>query len=131
MAALLQRRTFVTEPEARYFMRDILNGIHYLHFKRVIHRDLKPGNLLLGDGLRVKIADFGLSSKIQGQDLRNTVCGTPHYIAPEVMGHKGYSFEADIWSAGCIMYKLLMGAYPFDGSNTNELYRTIQRCDCK
>lgn len=131
MGVLLQRRTTVTEPETRYFMKDILNGIHYLHSKRVIHRDLKPDNLLLGDGLRVKIADFGISSKIQGDDLRNTVCGTPRFIAPEILGGNGYSFEADVWAAGCIMYILLIGAYPFTGSNSNELYKKIQRCDYK
>ena len=76
----------------------------YLHEKRIIHRDLKLGNLLLGKSFDIKIADFGLAAKIDHDgEKRRTICGTPNYIAPEVLDKKiGHSYEVDIWSLGVI-----------------------------
>ncbi|KAF7689807.1 hypothetical protein HF521_013160 [Silurus meridionalis] len=91
---LHKRRKAVTEPEARYFMRQTIQGVHYLHNNRVIHRDLKLGNLFLNDDMEVKIGDFGLATKIEFDgERKKTLCGTPNYIAPEVLCKKGHSFE--------------------------------------
>lgn len=89
----------------------------YLRTKRIIHRDLKLGNLLLSLNMEVKVCDFGLACQLDSYDERRlTVCGTPNYIAPEVISttSNGHSFEVDIWALGIIMYALLCGKPPFE-----------------
>ncbi|KAK3530669.1 hypothetical protein QTP86_031662 [Hemibagrus guttatus] len=125
---LHKRRKAVTEPEARYFMRQTIQGVHYLHSNRVIHRDLKLGNLFLNDDMEVKIGDFGLATKIEFDgERKKTLCGTPNYIAPEVLCKKGHSFEVDVWSLGCILYTLLVGKPPFETSCLKETYVRIKK----
>uniref|UniRef100_A0A8B9RB20 Serine/threonine-protein kinase PLK n=1 Tax=Astyanax mexicanus TaxID=7994 RepID=A0A8B9RB20_ASTMX len=125
---LHKRRKAVTEPEARYFMRQTIQGVHYLHNNRVIHRDLKLGNLFLSDDMEVKIGDFGLATKIEFDgERKKTLCGTPNYIAPEVLCKKGHSFEVDVWSLGCILYTLLVGKPPFETSCLKETYVRIKK----
>lgn len=125
---LHKRRKAVTEPEARYYMRQTILGCQYLHRNRVIHRDLKLGNLFLNDDMEVKIGDFGLATKIEFDgERKKTLCGTPNYIAPEVLGKKGHSFEVDIWSLGCILYTLLVGKPPFETSCLKETYMRIKK----
>ncbi|XP_020660439.3 serine/threonine-protein kinase PLK1 [Pogona vitticeps] len=124
---LHKRRKALTEPEARYFLRQIILGCQYLHSNRVIHRDLKLGNLFLNDDMEVKIGDFGLATKVEyNGERKKTLCGTPNYIAPEVLGKKGHSFEVDVWSIGCIMYTLLVGRPPFETSCLKETYIRIK-----
>ncbi|XP_028914573.2 serine/threonine-protein kinase PLK1 [Ornithorhynchus anatinus] len=125
---LHKRRKAVTEPEARYYLRQIILGCQYLHRTRVIHRDLKLGNLFLNDDMEVKIGDFGLATKVEYDgERKKTLCGTPNYIAPEVLGKKGHSFEVDVWSIGCIMYTLLVGKPPFETSCLKETYIRIKK----
>ena len=82
---LHKRRKAVTEPEARYFVHQILLGCKYLHDNKIIHRDLKLGNVFLNDTMEVKIGDFGLATKVDFDgERKKTLCGTPNYIAPEV-----------------------------------------------
>ncbi|KAK1162899.1 serine/threonine-protein kinase PLK1 [Acipenser oxyrinchus oxyrinchus] len=127
---LHKRRKAVTEPEARYYMRQTITGCLYLHNNRVIHRDLKLGNLFLNDDMEVKIGDFGLATKIEYDgERKKTLCGTPNYIAPEVLCKKGHSFEVDIWSLGCILYTLLVGKPPFETSCLKETYIRIKKND--
>ncbi|XP_061456190.1 serine/threonine-protein kinase PLK1 [Rhineura floridana] len=124
---LHKRRKVLTEPEARYYLRQIIQGCQYLHSNRVIHRDLKLGNLFLNDDMEVKIGDFGLATKVEYDgERKKTLCGTPNYIAPEVLGKKGHSFEVDVWSIGCIMYTLLVGKPPFETSCLKETYIRIK-----
>ncbi|CAJ0951390.1 unnamed protein product [Ranitomeya imitator] len=125
---LHKRRKAVTEPEARYYLRQTIQGCQYLHGSKVIHRDLKLGNLFLNDDMEVKIGDFGLATKVEFDgERKKTLCGTPNYIAPEVLGKKGHSFEVDIWSLGCIMYTLLVGKPPFETSCLKETYLRIKK----
>lgn len=130
MMEMHKRRKALTEPEVRYFIKQILEGVLYLHDLRIIHRDLKLGNLFLNDNLEVKIGDFGLAAKIEyiGQ-RKKTLCGTPNYIAPEILTKKGHSFEVDVWSIGCIMYTLLVGKPPFETNSLKETYAKIKRCE--
>lgn len=90
-----------------------------MHQNRIMHRDLKLGNLFLTDKMEVKVGDFGLATKIEfAGEKKRTVCGTPNYIAPEVIDNKaGHSFEVDIWSFGVIMYAMLFGRPPFETSD--------------
>ncbi|MED6290324.1 Serine/threonine-protein kinase plk1 [Characodon lateralis] len=125
---LHKRRKAVTEPEARYYMTQLLKGVHYLHNNRVIHRDLKLGNIFLNDDMDVKIGDFGLATKIEFDgERKKTLCGTPNYIAPEVLCKKGHSYEVDVWSLGCILYTLLVGKPPFETSCLKETYSRIKK----
>ncbi|KAK9879563.1 hypothetical protein WA026_006632 [Henosepilachna vigintioctopunctata] len=130
MMELHKRRKALTEPETRFYMKQILHGVTYLHERRIIHRDLKLGNLFLDDELHVKIGDFGLAAKIEYDgERKKTLCGTPNYIAPEILNKKGHSFEVDIWSVGCIMYTLLIGRPPFETTTLKETYEKIKKCD--
>nr|XP_057931544.1 serine/threonine-protein kinase PLK1 [Doryrhamphus excisus] len=125
---LHKRRKAVTEPEARYYMMQLLKGVQYLHDNKVIHRDLKLGNVFLNDDMDVKIGDFGLATKIEFDgERKKTLCGTPNYIAPEVLCKKGHSFEVDVWSLGCILYTLLVGKPPFETSCLKETYNRIKK----
>ncbi|XP_034936090.1 serine/threonine-protein kinase PLK1-like [Chelonus insularis] len=122
---VLKYRGKVTEPEARYYMKQMVTGVAYIHSQKVVHRDLKPGNMFLSDGMIVKIGDFGLATRPDGQRRRVTVCGTPNYIAPEVLYKQSYSFEADVWALGCILYALLAGQPPFEAATLKETYSKI------
>ncbi|XP_016157263.1 PREDICTED: serine/threonine-protein kinase PLK1 [Ficedula albicollis] len=125
---LHKRRKALSEPEVRYYLRQTILGCQYLHSHRVIHRDLKLGNLFLSDDMEVKIGDFGLATKVEYDgERKKTLCGTPNYIAPEVLGKKGHSFEVDIWSIGCIMYTLLVGKPPFETSCLKDTYIRIKK----
>jgi len=125
---LHKRRKAITEPEARYFLEQILKGCDYLHDNKIIHRDLKLGNVFLNDNMEVKIGDFGLATEV-GYDgeRKKTLCGTPNYIAPEVLGKKGHSYEVDVWSLGCILYTLLVGKPPFETQTLKDTYSRIKK----
>eukprot|EP00058_Branchiostoma_floridae_P005723 XP_002591211.1 hypothetical protein BRAFLDRAFT_247541 [Branchiostoma floridae] len=128
MMELHKRRKTVTEPEARYYMMQTLKACLYLHNNKVIHRDLKLGNLFLNDELEIKVGDFGLATKVDFDgERKRTLCGTPNYIAPEVLGKKGHSYEVDAWSIGCIMYTLLCGKPPFETHSLKETYMRIRK----
>ncbi|ESO04961.1 hypothetical protein HELRODRAFT_185535 [Helobdella robusta] len=125
---LHKRRKTVTEPEARYFVHQIALACDHLHQMHIIHRDLKLGNLFLNDDMEIKIGDFGLATRVDfSGERKKTLCGTPNYIAPEVLGKKGHSYEVDAWSLGCILYTLLVGKPPFETSNLKDTYARIKR----
>jgi len=125
---LHKRRKAITEPESRYFVHQILLGCKYLHDNKIIHRDLKLGNVFLNDSMEVKIGDFGLATKVDYDgERKKTLCGTPNYIAPEVLGKKGHSYEVDVWSIGCILYTLLVGKPPFETQTLKDTYTRIKK----
>ena len=99
-----------------------------MHCHRVIHRDLKLGNLFLNDKMEVKIGDFGLATKLEFDgERKRTICGTPNYIAPEVLEAKqGHSYEVDIWSLGVIVYTLIIGKPPFETNDVKTTYKRIR-----
>jgi serine/threonine protein kinase len=112
---VLHRRKQLTEIEVRYYMRQILEGVRYIHEQRIVHRDLKLENFFLSDQMAVKIGDFGLAETLALRARRKSICGTPNYMAPEIFTSKeGYSYEVDTWSLGVIAFLLLCGRYPFE-----------------
>lgn len=127
MSELLKRRKRLTEPEVRFYLQQLVESLKYLHQALIIHRDLKLGNLFLDANLRVKVGDFGLATKLSHADERKrTVCGTPNYLAPEILeGKDGHSFEVDIWSTGVVMYTLLVGKPPFESKDMKATYKRI------
>lgn len=111
-------------------VRQIALACHYLHSNKIVHRDLKLGNLFLNEDMEVKVGDFGLATKINADhDRKLTLCGTPNYIAPEVLMKKGHGFEVDVWSLGCIVYTLFVGKPPFETSELKDTYRRIRNND--
>ncbi|XP_046453987.1 serine/threonine-protein kinase PLK1-like [Daphnia pulex] len=125
---LHKRRKAITEPEARCFMHQLLLGVKHLHEHKIIHRDLKLGNIFLNEDMELKIGDFGLATKLDFDgERKKTLCGTPNYIAPEVLCKKGHSYEVDIWSMGCILYTLLVGHPPFETQSLKDTYSKIKK----
>ncbi|XP_031279248.1 CBL-interacting serine/threonine-protein kinase 8-like isoform X2 [Pistacia vera] len=121
----------LSEAEARQYFQQLIDGVDFCHSKGVYHRDLKPENLLLDSQGNLKISDFGLSAlPDQGVSLLRTTCGTPNYVAPEVLSHKGYNGAvADVWSCGVILYVLMAGYLPFDELDLTTLYSKVEKAD--
>lgn len=128
MNELLRRRKRLTELEVQCYLAQIISALKYLHSHRVIHRDLKLGNFFLSDKMEVKVGDFGLATKLEHDgEKKRTICGTPNYIAPEVLdGKTGHSYEVDVWSMGVVAYTLLVGKPPFETSDVKTTYRRIR-----
>ena len=125
---LLKRRKKLTELEVQCYAVQIIKALKYLHSHRVIHRDLKLGNLFISEKMEIKVGDFGLATKLEFDgERKRTVCGTPNYIAPEILeGKTGHSYEVDVWSLGVIMYTLIIGKPPFETNNVKETYKRIK-----
>ncbi|CAI9772325.1 unnamed protein product [Fraxinus pennsylvanica] len=121
------------EDVARKYFQQLISAVDFCHSRGVYHRDLKPENLLVDENGDLKISDFGLSAlpeHLRNDGLLHTQCGTPAYIAPEVMRKKGYDgAKADIWSCGVILYVLLAGFLPFQDDNLMHMYRKIIKSD--
>uniref|UniRef100_H3A2R9 Serine/threonine-protein kinase PLK3 n=2 Tax=Latimeria chalumnae TaxID=7897 RepID=H3A2R9_LATCH len=128
LAHIWKARHTLTEPEVRYYLKQIISGLKYLHNRGILHRDLKLGNFFINENMELKVGDFGLAAKLEPVDTRKkTICGTPNYLAPEVLHRQGHGPESDIWSLGCVMYTLLCGTPPFETSNLKETYRCIKQ----
>ena len=123
-------KAYYSEKEARDVCKIVLEAVAYLHDNNVAHRDLKPENLLLlseSDDSQVKIADFGFAKKVVAPQSLTTQCGTPGYVAPEILEGTPYDTRADMWSVGVILYILLGGYPPFIENNQRDLFRKIRR----
>nr|CAD1817321.1 unnamed protein product [Ananas comosus var. bracteatus] len=121
------------EDEARRYFQQLINAVDYCHSRGVYHRDLKPENLLLDAYGNLKVSDFGLSAlsqQVRDDGLLHTTCGTPNYVAPEVLEDRGYDgATADLWSCGVILFVLLAGYLPFEDSNLMTLYKKISHAE--
>jgi len=128
MNELLRRRKRLHELEVQCYVNQLCSAMKYLHSHRVIHRDLKLGNLFLNEKMEVKVGDFGLATKLEFDgERKRTICGTPNYIAPEVLeGKQGHSYEVDTWSLGVIIYTLIIGKPPFETSDVKTTYKRIR-----
>ena len=135
--SLLRRRResggTLTENEARIILRDVVAGLKFLHSRGIIHRDLKLSNILLSETGQAKIADFGLAVLTEFSDSADsrerTICGTPNYLAPEILNKKNYGRSADIWSLGCLLYSFLTGKPPFDSPDLPQTFDKVKRLD--
>lgn len=127
MAHILKARKVLTEPEVRYYLRQIVSGLKYLHEQEILHRDLKLGNFFINEAMELKVGDFGLAARLEPlEHRRRTICGTPNYLSPEVLNKQGHGCESDIWALGCVMYTMLLGRPPFETTNLKETYRCIR-----
>lgn len=117
---------FVEEHEAKYMFYQIAMGLSYIHQQNIIHRDVKLDNILVDEANRCKICDFGVSRQIDPKEMINEQCGTPAYLAPEIIKDEGYKgFGVDIWSLGVLLFCLLTGHMPFKASTIEELHKKI------
>eukprot|EP00484_Ammonia_sp_Unknown_P014212 CAMPEP_0197081186 /NCGR_PEP_ID=MMETSP1384-20130603/214509_1 /TAXON_ID=29189 /ORGANISM="Ammonia sp." /LENGTH=301 /DNA_ID=CAMNT_0042520079 /DNA_START=97 /DNA_END=999 /DNA_ORIENTATION=+ len=138
----------LTETEAAHILHALCNAVQHLHANHIIHRDLKPENILFDLHGNIKLADFGLayygqtsetdedsktgtvsssSSDLDSkqQIVMNECCGTPHYVAPEVIAQRAYNYKCDVWSLGVILYVMLAGYQPFEGHSLRHIYSRI------
>ncbi|NXU07774.1 PLK3 kinase, partial [Buphagus erythrorhynchus] len=130
LAHIWKARHTLLEPEVRYYLKQIISGLKYLHLKGILHRDLKLGNFFINENMELKVGDFGLAACQDVSDQKKkTICGTPNYLAPEVLLRQGHGPESDIWSLGCVMYTLLCGNPPFETSDLKETYRCIKQVE--
>ncbi|MBA0575984.1 hypothetical protein Golob_025307 [Gossypium lobatum] len=133
LASYIRRYGRVQEQLARRFMQQLGAGLEVLQSHHIIHRDLKPENILLlgfKDDLVLKIADFGLSRSLDPGNYAQTVCGSPLYMAPEVLQFQSYDEKVDMWSLGAILFELLNGHPPFHGRTSVQLLQNIKSSTC-
>ncbi|BFZ55973.1 Cell cycle serine/threonine-protein kinase cdc5/MSD2 [Savitreella phatthalungensis] len=126
---MLRARKSFADPEIRFYGLQLLGAVKYMHSRRVVHRDLKLGNLFLDEDMNLRVGDFGLAALlIDDDDRKKTICGTPNYIAPEVLfgSAHGHSYEVDIWSIGVILYAMTVGKPPFQSKDVKEIYARIK-----
>ncbi|XP_078055421.1 cGMP-dependent protein kinase 2 [Mustelus asterias] len=125
--SILRDMCFFEEPTARFCVGCVVEAFDYLHNRGIVYRDLKPENLLLDSDGYVKMADFGFAKRIGLGKKTWTFCGTPEYIAPEIIMNKGHDFGADYWSLGILVFELLTGNPPFTGPDPIQIYNMILR----
>ena len=124
----VRKRRRLKEPFAKKIFKQIIDGLSYIHSKHVGHRDIKLDNILLDGKGSVKIGDFGVSKQCQPGVKMREQCGTPAYIAPEILKNKnGYGFGVDLWSAGVVLFAMLYGTVPFKAASMEELHSLILR----
>jgi serine/threonine protein kinase len=123
----LEEKKILSEEESFKIFKQLLDGIEYCHKHLICHRDLKLENIIIDDKTNIKIIDFNLSNTMYNTHYFNTMCGSPHYISPEVIENKPYDGTCrDVWSCGIILYILLSGKYPFNDDDMYVLFRKIR-----
>ena len=106
-------------------MRKLLSALQHMHAQKVVHRDIKPENIMVAGEDELKLIDFGLSKRQQGNNKLKTIAGTPYYMAPEVLDGL-YDSKCDIWSLGVLLYVFMSGYLPFQGENRADVFYKIQ-----
>ena len=129
---MVRNRKSLSLPEVRRYMIQLCGGVKYMHQRGVIHRDLKMGNLFIDAQMNIKIGDFGLAAVVvDDKERRKTMCGTPNYIAPELLGKssasQGHGHKVDTWAIGIICYAMLIGSPPFDSRSQTEIYEKLKQ----
>ena len=123
----LNQRQIFEEKEAKYFIAQVVLALEYLHSMDVLYRDLKPENILVDEQGMVKMADFGLAKEgVSDRKTARSFCGSPAYLAPEMLGTRGVGKPADIYQLGAVLYEFLVGLPPYYTENIKKLYENIR-----
>ncbi len=132
LLSYIRKRNKLNEQTAKYIYKQIILGIQHIHNHNIIHRDIKLDNILIDLDNKIKICDFGVSKRINNNDKIYEQCGTPTYIAPEILKGKGYvGYGVDVWSSGVVLYAMLSGTVPFKGNNLKDLHDAIMKGNYK
>ena len=121
----IQQKRF-SEKTVKFYATQIILGLGYLHQRGIAHRDLKLENILLDHDGYIKLIDFGLAKMLRDDELTSTICGTPEYMAPEVLDQSGHDLSVDWWAVGILLYEMLIGVTPFWNKNRNILQMKIK-----
>lgn len=122
----MRKRRKLAEPTAKIAFKQILDAVSFCHSKNIVHRDIKLDNILLDEYGNIKLCDFGVSKRMPKDGKFRERCGTPAYIAPEILNETGYDGKtADIWSMGVVLYAMLYGNFPFKAENVKDLEKLI------
>ena len=122
----LSQREVFDEASAKFFVAEVALALEYIHSKKIVYRDLKPENILIDAEGHIKLADFGLAKENVGRLNRaQSFCGSPAYLAPEMLGDDGVTAQSDVYQLGAVLYELLVGMPPFFTTNIKELYKNI------
>ena len=116
LSQFLKRRP-LKEKYCKKYLKQLAGGLEYLLSNNILHRDLKPQNILLTDAYDIKLTDFGFARIIDKNEMINTLCGSPMYMAPEIINKRDYNIKSDLWSVGIIMYEMVYGNVPYKVSN--------------
>ena len=126
---VIRARGSLEEAQTQYYLQQLALGLAHIRSRNLIHRDLKPQNLLLSSmapNATLKIADFGFARYMQQQDLAETLCGSPLYMAPEILRFQKYDAKADLWSVGAILFEMVSARPPYTGANHVQLLKNIE-----
>ena len=132
---VMRKRKYLTMPEIRRYMVQLCGAVDYLHAREIIHRDIKAGNVFLDSDMNIKLGDFGLAAVLEPSpddaslfSRRTTFCGTPNYLAPELLSRtKGHAVGVDIWAIGVLMFYLAVGCAPFQAKSKEDIYRRVMQ----
>jgi len=125
----LRKMSRFPEDDARFYAVQVCLAIGYLHDKKIIYRDLKPENILMDENGYLCLTDFGLAKILQDGQQANTFCGTPDYLAPEILSDSGHGFPVDWWAIGILTYEMIVGCPPFftQSNNYEKMYQMIKK----
>ena len=121
----ITKSDIIKENDAAKYMIKLIRALYHCHSQNIIHRDIKPENIMLSQNDELKLIDFGLSKRQEGNKKLKTIAGTPYYMAPEVLEGQ-YDSKCDTWSLGVLLYVFMSGYLPFQGENRNDVFYKIQ-----
>jgi len=127
----LNKVRWFPEYRAKFYAAQIITAIGYLHKKHIIYRDIKPENILMGEDGYLFLADFGLAKEMSGVDMATSFCGTPEYLAPEIVKNVGHNHAVDWWAIGILIYEMIVGFPPFYHKNQSTMYELIEKFPVK
>ncbi len=123
---IINKMSKIPEKLSKYIFKQLIEGIKYIQNQGIVHRDIKPDNILIDLNNTIKICDFGVSKEVKQNQLLKDSCGTPAFVAPEILLDSPYDpFKCDIWSSGVVLYTMLSGVVPFRGNNDHQLHKSI------
>ena len=127
----LRNEKFFPEEKVKFYAATIGLALDYLHNAGIVYRDIKPENILMDEQGYLKLADFGMAKILHGDEKATSFCGTPEYLAPEIITEEGHSKAADWWSYGILIYEMLCGIPPFYNENVEKMYQLIEKAELK